>query len=329
MTTRISKLVLLLLPAAITVLVTGCLKNEWEEKENQEKEVIQNYLSSHNISEDTKTEGGIYFVEQKAGTGATPVKNEYVIISYVGRYLTDETIHETSYDSLKEDWPTASIYKDFVYGPLKFQFGYSINGINEGLSLMKEGGKATLVIPSDMAFYDYKPLVYDIELLKVIKKPDTYEDSILHVYLDEKGYDSTNLYNSVWYKETLTPDPNDDRTIQQGDTVYFRFTGRLVDSYGTNLRDDRVFDSNTTDTKPVKFLYKQALLTSGILAMPTGLITALDSMRAGTHATVVLPYQQAFGENGLYSTVYGYTIVPKYQTVVYDVVIEAIRPPTK
>jgi FKBP-type peptidyl-prolyl cis-trans isomerase len=320
---------MILLPAALAILATGCLKNEWEEKENQEKEIIQEYLTAHNISEDAKTEGGIYFLEKKAGTGATPAKDDFVIINFVGRYLSDESIHETSYDSLKDEWAYSSVYKEYVYGPLKFQFGYSINGINEGLSLMKEGGRATLIIPSDMAFYDYKPLLYDIELLKVIPEPDTYEDSILTVYLAEKGYDSTNFYNNIWYKETLTPDPNDERTIEQGDTVYFRFSGRLVDSYGATLKDDRVFDNNLTDTKPVKFLYKSALLNSGILAMPTGLINALDSMRAGTHATVVLPYKQAFGETGFYSTVYGYTIVPKYQTVVYDVVIEAIKPPSK
>lgn len=320
---------LFFLPVAVVLLASGCLKNEWEEKENQEKEIIQNYLSTHNIGEDKKTEGGIYFVEKKAGTGLTPAKDNYVIINYVGRYLSDEAIHETSYDSLKDDWAAVSIYKDYVFGPLKFQYGYSINGINEGLSLMKEGGKATLIIPSDMAFYDYKPLLYEIELLKVIKSPAAYEDSILSVYLADKGFDSTNLYNNVWYKETMTPDPNDQRTIQQGDTVYFRFNAKLVDSYGATLRDDRVFDSNLTDSKPAKYLYKQALLNSGILSMPAGLIAGLDSMRAGTHATIVLPYKQAFGENGLYSATYGYTIVPKFQTVVYDVEIVAIKPPAE
>ena len=54
----------------------------------------------------------------------------------------------------------------FVYGPLKFEYGFSITGINEGLALMKEGGKAELLLPSDKAFYDFNPMIYEIELLE-------------------------------------------------------------------------------------------------------------------------------------------------------------------
>jgi hypothetical protein len=55
---------------------------------------------------------------------------------------------------------------------------------------------------------------------------------------------------------------------------------------------------------------------------------AIDSMRQGTHATAVLPYNEAFGENGLVNSMYYYTVIPRYQTVVYDIIVEAIKPPT-
>jgi len=315
--------------ALVAVLAGGCLKNEWEEKEQHEQKLIDTYLNANGITEDQKTEGGIYFLEQVTGTGVTPLKDNFVIINYTGRFLEDGSIHETSYDSLKDDWTNADTYKHFVYGPLKFQYGYSIAGINEGLSLMKEGGKARLVIPSDMAFYDFNPLVYDVELLKVIRNPIAYEDSVLNIYLTEKGFDSTMLYQDIYFKESLTPDPADTRTVEQGDTILFRFSGRLVDGYGITIQDNRVFDDNLEDTNPVKYVYGKSDIPLAMLAFPAGLKAALDTMRKGTHALAVIPYDQAFGKDGLFGATYGYTIVPRYQTVVYDILLEDIRPPSQ
>ena len=46
-----------------------------------------------------------------------------------------------------------------------------IKGVNEGVGYMREGGKATLIIPSKLAYNDYQPLAFYIELLQV--KHDT------------------------------------------------------------------------------------------------------------------------------------------------------------
>jgi len=322
----IRPVVLLLL---LIIAVTGCLKNDWEEKEQHENDLIKNYIASNGITEEQKTEGGIYYVEEIAGTGLSPVLDDYVIINYTGRFLEGNSIHETSYDSLKDEWDYADTYINYVYGPLKFKYGYSIPGVNEGLGMMKEGGKARLVIPSDKAFYDFNPMVYDIELLKVINDPVEYEDSVLKTYLEVKGFDTlTTAYKGIYFKETLTPDPADQRTVQTGDTVLFRFTGKLIDGFADEIKDDRVFDSSVGDDEPIIKLYygpQLKVITGVMIAIPEGLKTALDSMRVGTHATAVLPYSQAFKDAGLISLLYGYTIVPKYQSVIYDILVEDIR----
>jgi len=309
----------LLATALLAVIVGGCLDNDWEEKEQNEKKLINEYLRQNNITDDNLTQGGIYFVEEKAGTGKSPQKDNYVIINYVGRYLEDNAIHETNYDSLSDDWDESDLYKYFVYGPLRFQYGYSIQGINEGLSLMHEGGKATLVIPSSKAFYDFKPLVYEIELLKVIRKVDVFDDSVRRVYMSSMGYDSaTTYYKGVYFKETFTPNPSDTRTVQQGDTVQFNFTAMLLDGLTDPPVAERVFDSNEDSEKPVKYLYDSGSIPDNIISIPPGLKVALDTMRAGTRARVIMPYVQGFGKDGLLSTRYGYIVVPKYQTLVYD-----------
>jgi FKBP-type peptidyl-prolyl cis-trans isomerase len=323
---RSSIIYAVVLAGILPFLVSGCLNNEWQQKEDHENELIKNYLKENGITEDQKTEGGIYYVELVPGTGQSPVLNDYVVINYVGRYIENNIILETSYDSLKDDWPLADSYEYYLFGPLKIKFGYSITGLNEGLSLMKEGGKSLLVIPSDKAFYDFNPMTYEVELIKVIKDPVAYEDSVLNEYLTLKGFDTTTFYRNIYFKETFTPDPGDERTVGPNDTVLMRFTGRLVDGFSGQLADNRVFDTNTDDDNPLKMVFDKAVISGKILAIPDGLKIAIDSMRVGTHATAILPYEEAFGDDGLYSGTYGYSIVPKYQTVVYDLIVEDIRP---
>ncbi|MBN1159395.1 MAG: FKBP-type peptidyl-prolyl cis-trans isomerase [Bacteroidales bacterium] len=312
----------------LLLLLSGCVRNEWEEKEERETEVIENYLRENSITEEAKTEGGIYFVEEISGTGRSPEKDDYIVINYVGRYLENGAIHETNYDSLRDDWDGSVYYSHLVYAPLKFKYGYSIAGINEGIGMMKEGGKAKLIIPSDKGFYDFNPLEYEIELIRVIRDPAAYEDSVLITYLSESGFDSTMLTGGIFFRETVTPDPDDQRTVQQNDTILIRYTGRYVVAYSGSLNDTIVFDTNTDEMRSLKLVFgKNEVITGTILGIPDGLAAALDTMRLGTHATAVLPYEEAFGHDGLSSGTYGYTIVPGYQTVLYQLVLEDIRSP--
>ena len=43
--------------------------------------------------------------------------------------------------------------------------------MDEGVGYMKEGGKATLVVPSKLAYHNYEPLAFYVELIQV--KHDT------------------------------------------------------------------------------------------------------------------------------------------------------------
>ncbi len=190
---RIGRFRLLQLTILLAFFASGCVNNDWAEKEQKEKDLIAAYMKENGITEEQKTENGIYYIEQKAGTGLSPKADDFVVINYTGRYIENNRIHETSYDSLKSQWDNAESYEYFVYGPLKFEYGFSIAGINEGLALMKEGGKAELLLPSDKAFYDFNPMVYEIELLKVITDAP-HEDSLVMVkYLTQIGWDTSQL----------------------------------------------------------------------------------------------------------------------------------------
>ena len=94
------------------------------------------------------------------GTGASPTIDSTVEVHYHGQ-LTDGTV----FDSSVQRGQTIS-----------FPLGNVIKGWQEGLQLMKEGGKATLVIPSDLAYGEGgsgetippgATLKFEVELFKV------------------------------------------------------------------------------------------------------------------------------------------------------------------
>ena len=305
------------------ILLSGCLKNEWEECEKDGKAELEKYISDNNISDEYKKDGGLYYIPDTVGTGLSPVLNDYIVMNYTGMYLNG-TIIETTDSSLKEKWDASGNFSDFVYGPAKFKYGYSRPGFNDGLSYMQEGGWATLIIPTELAYYDCKPVKYTVNLLTIIKDPVAYEKSMLLRYLSENGMDTTtNAYEGIYYKEY--DDTGDTLAVTENDTLLIRFSGKYTyqDKGSLMLKE---FDSNIKDANPLKIVYGKDVVYSGaIKVMPEGFTTALDTMRKGTRAIAVLPYEKAFKSIGLVNVAYGYYIVPAYQTVIYDLYIEDIR----
>jgi FKBP-type peptidyl-prolyl cis-trans isomerase FkpA len=110
-----------------------------------------------------KTASGLVYTEVKAGAGDAPKATDTVKVHYTGK-LTDGTVFDSS---VKRGEPAT------------FPLNQVIRCWTEGLQLMKVGGKATLVCPSDIAYGDQgrppqiKPgatLVFDVELLEIVKK---------------------------------------------------------------------------------------------------------------------------------------------------------------
>jgi FKBP-type peptidyl-prolyl cis-trans isomerase len=127
----------------------------------EEDEIIQNYLKKNKLK-GLKTENGLYYIITKQGGGIQPKTGDKVSVHYKGSLLDGKVFDE----SYKRGQP--------------FQFpvglGQVIRGWDEGIPLLKEGGKATLVIPSRLAYgnqqagADILPnsvLRFDVELIKV------------------------------------------------------------------------------------------------------------------------------------------------------------------
>jgi FKBP-type peptidyl-prolyl cis-trans isomerase FkpA len=110
----------------------------------------------------TKTPSGLVFIEVAPGTGDAPKASDTVKVHYTGK-LIDGTVFDSSVQRGE---------------PATFPLSGVIKCWTEGLQMMKVGGKAKLVCPSDIAYGDGgRPpippgatLVFEVELLDIVKK---------------------------------------------------------------------------------------------------------------------------------------------------------------
>ncbi len=130
--------------------------------EESEKPQLEKYIADNKIKAQP-TASGLYYIETKKGSGASPKETDIVKVHYTGKLL-DGTVFDSSVDR----------------EPAEFALNQVIPGWTEGLQLMKKGGKATLIIPSSLGYGPrgagqqippYAPLTFDVELLDVKPAP--------------------------------------------------------------------------------------------------------------------------------------------------------------
>lgn len=294
-----NRIILLSLMAFLTLYATSCLKDDDSEKRANEKRLIENYVQNNNISV-TPTASGLYFIPQVEGTGATPGATDYAIIKYNATDLDGKFFDGT-------DKAKAELNKVYPYfalgGPLKIYAGKDgfLDGVNEGLKQMKEGGKARMIMPSLLAYNDYIPRIIDVELIRVIPNPMAYEKEQIANFLDTASNlevkDSTS--SGVYYIERLA-----------GTGTVKPFNGKLAKiRYKGYLPDGRVFDKTASDT-----VYKFRVGGSEVIS---GLDEGIRLMTKGGKSTLVIPYYRGYGFPGI--TARGQVIIPYFSTLVFDV----------
>jgi FKBP-type peptidyl-prolyl cis-trans isomerase FkpA len=159
---NISKISVFVTLVAALVLVS-CDPGKKFEKE--EEALIQQYLTNNSTLNFEKKASGLYYLELQTGPGRLAVKHDTAYVKYTGKFLNG-TIFDTNVG--KPD-------------TLKFPVneGWMIKGFDEGLTYMRQGGKASLLVPSKLAYgttgyyiiEGYTPLLFEIELVKVAAGP--------------------------------------------------------------------------------------------------------------------------------------------------------------
>jgi peptidylprolyl isomerase len=111
--------------------------------------------------ETVTTDSGLQYIVIEEGTGASPTLGQTVVVHYTGWLESDGTKFDSSVDR---------------GAPSAFMLGQVIEGWNEGLSVMKVGGKHRLIIPPELGYgqQGFPPkipanatLIFDVELLEI------------------------------------------------------------------------------------------------------------------------------------------------------------------
>ena len=131
-------------------------------KEVEKKKKIMEEANKKLMKDATITESGLGYKMIKEGTGVQASSGKTVSVHYTGK-LTDGTKFDSSYD---RNQPI-----EFVLGQ-----GRVIKGWDEGISYLKVGGKATFIIPANLAYGEIgaggvippnATLIFDVELMDV------------------------------------------------------------------------------------------------------------------------------------------------------------------
>ncbi len=136
--------------------------------------MLQDYFAKNNIKAE-KTASGLYYTIQKPGSGAQIKAGQVASLKYTGKTLDGKT-----FDSNVDMEVAQKNHHDGAL--LKFTVGQGqmIPGVDEGTALLKKGSKATLYLPSPLAYGEHSPspdiapnaiMLFEIEVMDVADAP--------------------------------------------------------------------------------------------------------------------------------------------------------------
>jgi len=283
----------------------------------KEQDDLAKYIKDKNITIQP-TKSGIYFLESVAGKGMKIDTGVWVSVHFKVQLLDGKQLF-SSYD--RGD-------------PITFEYGkrFDTPGVEEAIGLMKKGGKATVIVPSKLAFGEtgrggvvppFATMVYELEITNVLTKADHDktiaadkkkadeklmknkgdETANLNKYLKEKGITAKPNPSGIYYIEKVK---GSGQKAAAGKTVKVHYTGTLLNG--------KKFDSSRDRNQPFEF-------TLGKGQVIKGWDEGVALMNVGGKATLIVPSNMGYGERDMGS-------IPPYSTLVFDVELLDVKDAT-
>lgn len=295
---RVFRLLTLLLVASTGLLTTACFKTEVPADYTAvDDATIQKYLADQNITTAKKQGSGLYFVPVLTNPTAAQVKiGQRVSVLYTGTLLNG-TVFDAS--SLHSNTPVT-----FVVGA-----GQLIPGFEEGISLMHIGDKATLLLPSALAYgtsgsgssIPANAVVrFDVEVVDY----GPIDDALIQKYLADNKITTAQKQASGLYYVPITTNATAPLATK-GQTASVLYTGKLLD--GT------VFDASSLHgNTPYSFILGNGQVIAGW-------DEGIALMHKGDKGQLLIPSALGYGPTG------SGTAVPANSVLRFDVELVDVK----
>ena len=285
----------------------GCLSKVVLEDDvisQQNETQIQQYISNKKLVA-TKAANGVYYsIANPNPTGIVMSLGDTVKVHYVISRLDDVKIDSSS--MLKN--------QPFTF----FNNGGSSNVFLKMLPFMKDGEKATFILPSSLISNTQgfpnlpanSPVRFDITFFKIYSEEVTIDNYVVAKKLNVKEKISvessaTGFINYIRYiqiKEGATD-------LIAGKIAKIKYTGRLLNGF--------VFDSNMNRTDSLNYTVGAAP-TATVNSYVQGFRKSIDKMRLGEKATFIFP-------SGLGFSGRPQSNIPAYTSLIFDIEIVAMK----
>ncbi len=251
---------------------------------------ISETMDTNVKGETMTTASGLQYTEVQAGTGDAPNAGDIVSVHYTGT-LTNGVVFDSSYERNE---------------PLSFPLGvgYVIAGWDEGIGLMKKGGKAQLTIPPELGYGERgaggvippnATLIFDVELVDVTAGAPASPTAV-----DEADYTTTDT--GLKYYDFVV---GDGAAPTKGKSVTVHYTGWLLDG-------DK-FDSSLDRGQPFSF-------NIGAGQVIRGWDEGVMGMKVGGKRQLVIPPELGYGSGGA-----GGGVIPPNATLVFEVELLEVK----
>ncbi len=238
---KINNIKTLLVLSAILMVFNSC-KKDYESIESIDEAKIQAYIKQNNIPA-VKDPNGYYYQIIDKGLGGAVKNADSVYYSYTFKSLTGKVFSQTTDISIAGDY-------------LGYSDRFIINGSNylitpfrEVLSQLNRGGKATMILPSFMAFGkngitslgigSNEILLVDLGIYNVSKKHEA-EDIAINAFIAKNNLNLTKI-NAAYYN-IITPGTGND-IISVSSTIKAKYTVRFLNGAILEQSTDGNFSS--------------------------------------------------------------------------------------
>lgn len=237
----------------------------------------------------TTTASGLQYTEVSVGSGPSPAPGDIVSVHYTGT-LENGTVFDASYGRGQ---------------PFQFPLGQGqvIKGWDEGIALMKQGGKAILTIPPQLGYGERgaggvippnATLIFQVELMAIRQGAPAAPSAVA-----ASDYVSTTSGLKYYDFQVGTG-----AAPQKGQQVTVHYTGWLLEG--------GKFDSSLDRGEPFRFAI-------GMGQVIPGWDEGVLSMKVGGKRQLVIPAELGYGAQGAGG------VIPPNATLIFEVELLEVR----